>query len=257
MTGFAAKDLTHNAFLGGKIHLWQPSAGYRAGIDPVLLAACVPASAGQAVLELGCGAGAAILCLAARVPGLTLNGVEIQPHYADLARRNAVENNISLDVSTANLTSLPPDLRQISFDHVLANPPYFRLGAHTAARDAGRAKALGEETSLAAWIDTAARRLAPKGQLHMILRMERLPDLLAACSGRLGSLEVLPIAARQGRAPELFILRARKGGRAGFRMHAATNLHAGAAHGDDQDSYTADINKILRNGAALTWPGVR
>jgi tRNA1(Val) A37 N6-methylase TrmN6 len=45
-------DLTHDAFLGGRIHLWQPRAGYRAGIDPVLLAACVPARSGQNVLEL-------------------------------------------------------------------------------------------------------------------------------------------------------------------------------------------------------------
>ncbi|MBL4768768.1 MAG: methyltransferase, partial [Rhodobacteraceae bacterium] len=47
--------------------LFQPRKGYRAGIDPMLLAASVPAHAGQSVLELGCGAGAAILCLATRV----------------------------------------------------------------------------------------------------------------------------------------------------------------------------------------------
>ena len=43
---------------------------------------------GGHVLDLGCGVGAAALCLAARVPGLDLTGVELQEDYAALARRN-------------------------------------------------------------------------------------------------------------------------------------------------------------------------
>ena len=72
---FAEGDLTHDAFLCGRLHLWQPRKGYRAATDPVLLAAACPAVAGQRVLDLGCGAGAASLCLAARVPGLQLAGL--------------------------------------------------------------------------------------------------------------------------------------------------------------------------------------
>ncbi|MFO7806744.1 MAG: methyltransferase, partial [Paracoccaceae bacterium] len=69
--------LTQDAFLGGQLYLWQPRrGGYRAGVDPVLLAASVPAQAGETVLELGCGVGAAMLCLHARVKGLQLTGVE-------------------------------------------------------------------------------------------------------------------------------------------------------------------------------------
>jgi len=253
-TGNTDNTLTRNAFLGGQLQLWQPRKGYRAGIDPVLLAASIPACAGQMVLELGCGAGAAVLCLGRRVPGLDLHGVEVQATYADLARRNAEANAIALQVFTADLDDLPAELRQISFDHVIANPPYFRPEAHTAARDKGRAKALGEGTPLATWVDVAARRLAPRGYLHMIQRMDRLPDLLAALLGRIGSPEVLPLAARTGRAPELFILRARKDGRAAFILHNARVLHPGAKHMADKDSYTVDIANVLRNGAPLDWP---
>ena len=45
--------LTRDALLGGKLHLWQPQKGYRAGVDPVLLAATVPAQAGDSLLDLG------------------------------------------------------------------------------------------------------------------------------------------------------------------------------------------------------------
>lgn len=251
---FSEAELSQNAFLGGRLMLFQPLKGYRAGVDPVLLAAAVPAEAGQSALELGCGAGAAILSLAARQPGLTLCGVELQPEYADLARRNAAANGVALDLHCADLTALPAAFRQRQFDHVLANPPYYRAGAHSQASDAGRATALGGATPLADWVAVAARRLRPKGLLHMIQRADRLPEMLAACDGRLGSVEVLPFAARAGRAPDLLILRARKGGRAAFRLHAPLILHEGDRHGRDGDSYRAEITAVLRDGAALPWP---
>lgn len=83
-----SEELTKDAFLGGKLHLWQPKSGYRAGVDAVLLAASVPAQSGDRVLDLGCGVGAAALCLDARIGGLKLTGVELQENYAELARRN-------------------------------------------------------------------------------------------------------------------------------------------------------------------------
>ena len=255
MSEFAADELSRDAFLGGRVFLHQPRRGYRAGVDPVLLAAAVPARAGQSVLELGCGAGAAILSLGARVPGLRLTGVELQPAYADLARRNAASNAQEMEVVCADLAELPTALRQRQFDHVIANPPYFRAGAHVSADDPGRRLALGERTPLDDWLAAAARRLAPRGYLHLIQRSERLPDLLAGCAGRLGSVEVLPLAARAGRAPELLILRARKGGRAAFRLHAPLILHEGARHLRDGDGYRPEIARVLRAGAALPWPG--
>ncbi len=251
MTRFSDTDLTCNDFLGGQVRLWQPCTGYRAGIDPVLLAASIPARTDQSVLELGCGAGAAIMCLMARVQGLQATGVELQAAYADLARRNAKENGLLLTVVEADLTALPVDLRQQQFDHVLANPPYYRPGAHSPAADEGRSVALGEGTALSEWVDVAARRLGPRGYLHMIQRADRLPDLLAACSGRLGSIEILPLAPRSNRAAELVILQARKGGRADFRLLAPVILHTGDRHERDGDSYTPQLSAVLRQGAAL------
>ncbi|WP_424832350.1 tRNA1(Val) (adenine(37)-N6)-methyltransferase [Ruegeria sp.] len=251
MNRFTDDDLSCNDFLGGRVRLWQPKAGYRAGVDPVLLAASVPAEPGQSVLELGCGAGAAILCLAARIPGLQLIGVELQAAYAELAGRNADDNGVSLDVVQADLSALPGELRQRQFDHVIANPPYYRAGAHSAAADKGRSIALGEETPLEHWIDVAAKRLAPRGCLHMIQKADRLPDMLVACQTRLGSVEVLPLSARVGRRAELVILRARKSGRAAFQLHAPLILHNGDRHEEDGESYTPQVSAVLRDGAAL------
>lgn len=243
-------DLTRDAFLGGKLYLLQPKSGYRAGVDSVLLAASVPAAAGQTVLDLGCGAGAAGLCLSARVPGLKVTGVEVQPDYAELARRNGGGR---LEVIVADIADLPLEVRQRQFDHVLANPPYYDRAAGRAAANAGREAALGEATPLAVWVKVAAKRLAPKGYAHFIHRIERLPEILSAMSGRLGSIQVLPLSPREGRAAELVIVRGRKNGRALFRLHAPLVLHQGPAHEKDADSYVPEVKAVLRDGAALAF----
>lgn len=244
-----AEDLTRDAFLGGLVHLWQPRKGYRAGVDPVLLAATIPAVSGQRVLELGCGVGAAILCVGARVQGLELTGVEREDVYAELAERNGAG---ALEVVKADIAGLPLTLRQRQFDHVLANPPYWRRDASIAAGDPMREAALGEETPLSKWVGTGSKRLAPKGQIHIIHRAERLPDILAALPHDMGSIEVLPIAARLGRAAERVIVRARKSGRADFRLHAPLILHRGDTHVDG-DQYTQTVRDALRSGTALDF----
>ncbi len=247
---FADAELTDDAFLGGRLRLWQPRTGYRAAADPVLLAAAAPAVPGARVLDLGCGAFAAGLCLAVRVPGVALAGLEVQPAYADLARRNADRNAIPAEVWTGDLVAPPAALRR-AFDIVLMNPPYFGAGGGTPARDPGREAALREATPLAAWLTAAARRLAPGGWLVAIQAADRLPHLLAALPATIGSAAVLPVAPRAGRPAGRVILRARKGGRGAFRLLAPLALHAGAVHRGDFDDHTPEATAILRHGAAI------
>ncbi|ETX30529.1 tRNA1(Val) (adenine(37)-N6)-methyltransferase [Roseivivax isoporae] len=250
---FADADLTQDAFLGGRVRLWQPRRGYRSGVDPVLLAASVAAVPGQRVLDLGCGAGAAMLCLGARVPGLDLTGVELQPAYARLARRNAADAECPARVVTADVAALPPDLRQETFDHVIANPPYFEPARRQGAADPGRETGLAGPTPLADWVATAARRTAHGGSVTFIQRVERLPELLAAFDARLGGIEFLPLAPRVGRPARLILLRGRKGGRAAFRALAPLILHAGDRHESDAEDYAPAVAAILRDGAPLRF----
>ena len=249
---FAEADLTDDKFLMGRLRLLQPAKGYRAATDPVLLAAACPAVAGQSVLDLGCGAGAAALCLATRVGGLSLAGLEVQPDYADLARRNADRNGIALEVVTGDLTDMPRALRR-GFDHVIANPPYYGTGG-TASPVAGRDRAVRVETPIARWVAVAATRLNPGGWLTMIFATPCLPDALAALSPKMGSAHVLPLAPRDGREAPRVILRARKGGRAAFRLLAPFVIHQGPGHDGDRESYTDAANAVLRGGGDLSAP---
>ena len=248
--GFTPEQLSRDTFLGNKIYIWQPLTGYRAATDPVLLAAACPASAGQTVLDLGCGVGTAGLCLSHRVP-VACWGLELQEDYATLARRNAAENNLNMQVITGDLSAMPAELREMSFDHVITNPPFF--GAGKPAPDLGRARARQEQIDLAIWIDAALKRLKPKGWLTLIHRAERLPEVIAALNNRAGSIEIKPLAPRAGRQANRFILTARKGSKGAAKLHAPLILHEGPTHDRDRDDYSADAKLILRNGEKLKF----
>jgi tRNA1Val (adenine37-N6)-methyltransferase len=243
---FSPDELSDDAFLCGRLQLWQPRAGYRAATDPVLLAAACPAVAGETVLDLGCGAGAASLCLGWRVPGLRLTGLELQPGYAALARENALRNGIEMEIVDGDLSQMPSALRR-SFDHVIANPPYYPRGG-TASPRPGRDAAMRAELPLADWVTAASPRLRPGGWLTMIFGADSLPEVLSALAPRLGSAAVLPLSPRVGRPAGRILLRARKGGRGAFRLLAPFVIHAGDRHDGDRESYTPDANAVLREG---------
>ncbi|MEM9707846.1 MAG: methyltransferase [Pseudomonadota bacterium] len=242
-------DVTDNAFLGGRVTIRQPAKGYRAGADPVFLAAAVDARPGESVFELGTGVGTALACLNARVPGLSFFGIEREAVLADLARSNAALNGFEADIATGDLAVLPPGLADANFDHVMLNPPYFAEGTASPAPDrrAGRM----EDTPLGVWIDTGLKRLRPGGHMTLIHQAPRLPDTLSLIGDRLGAVACLPLAPRAGKPAKLVILSGKKGAKSPFCLLPPFILHRGARHEKDGESYTEAASNVLRDGAKL------
>lgn len=242
-------EIRQDGFLNGRLRIAQPLRGYRAGADAVMLGAACPARPGQTVLELGCGVGVASLCLGWRVPGLSITGLERQADYADLARANALGNGIPMKVLTGDLAAPPPELRGMTVDHVLMNPPYFLGG--TPAPDAGRAEARREETPLALWIDSGLRRLRPGGWLTIIQRADRLDGVIVALAGRAGAVTILPVAGRGGQPAGRVLVAARKGSATPLRLLAPFVTHAAARHGKDGEDLSEAAAAVLRSGAPI------
>jgi tRNA1Val (adenine37-N6)-methyltransferase len=243
---------TRDGFLGGRLKIFQQKNGYRAGADPVFLAAAVDAKPGDRVLELGCGVGVALFCLMQRVPGLIATGVEQQEALVSLARRNAEANLMAARFVTADIADLPAEIRTESFDHVLANPPFFDRNAGPGADEPGREAGRGEVAPLASWIDLATRRLKPSGQLTLIQRAGRLGDVIHAMDHRLGDIVVQPLSPRLGHAAGHVIVTARKNARGEMRLVSPLVLHEGTSHDGDRDSYSPQAKAVLRDGLSLS-----
>ncbi len=240
-----------DAFLNGRIRALQPVSGFRASPDSVFLAAAVPASAGESVLDLGCGTGVASLCLGRRVRGLEIFGLEVQPAYAALARENARLNAIPVSVIAGDVGSMPAELVARSFDHVMSNPPFFEAGTASSPADAGKDIAVNEGLNLADWLSFGARRLKPGGYMTIVHQAARLSGILAALSRFAGDIRVLPIASREGRPANRVLVRARKGAKSPDKLLPPFIVHQGRIHVNDRESHSPEARRILREGCEI------
>lgn len=234
-------DASEDRFLGGRVLVRQPADGFRSGLDAVMLAAAVPGMAGESVLELGAGAGAASLCLAARVPGLAVTGVEIDDLLAALAGSNAAANSLESRVHFAagDALSLPRALRR-EFDHVFSNPP-FHDEAGEVSPHAGRARA--RQGKVGDWIAAGFRRVRSGGTFTAIVRADRLAEVLAALPQ--GGVTVFPLWPRADVPAKRIVVQVRKGSGARLSLRPGLVLHDGTG------AFTPAAEAILRCGASL------
>lgn len=240
---------TEDLFLGGRVRLRQPRDGYRAAIDPVFLAAAIPVQPGEAVLDIGCGAGAASLCLAARVPGSRVTGIETDRALVRLAGDNVVRNGLSdrVMILAGDFVRPPQRLEPDSFAHVMANPPYLLAGSATPSPHRAKARATIEgDADLAAWLRFALVMTRAKGTITFIHRADRLEQLLALLSGRAGEIVVFPLWSGAGKDAKRVIVRARKS------IASPTRLASGLVLHEADGRYTEAADSVLRHGAALS-----
>lgn len=254
MSGTAAsEDTTDDGFLDGRLKILQPAKGYRAGLDAVLLAAAVPARAGERVLEAGAGVGVASLCLASRVSGLEVAGIEVQPGLVRLAGENITRNALGDRVSIVEGDIGQPvrDLVAMGFEpnawhHVFANPPFHDPASNPAPPNESKAQAhLTLGSDLDDWVRFACVMARPKGTVTFIHRADALADLLGAMTGHLGGIEVFPLWPAAGKPASRLILRGQRDSKAPLVLRPGLVLH-----GRD-GRFTERAEALLRRGEAL------
>jgi tRNA1(Val) A37 N6-methylase TrmN6 len=245
----AELEFTDDRLLGGRLCFRQPRQGYRVAIDPVLLAAAVPAGPGSRVLDAGTGTGAAALCLAARAPDCRVTGLERDADLLGLARRNVEANRMvdRVEVVAGDLLQ-PPDLVVARpFDLVMSNPPYHPHAAATAPATATAKSAHLATADLPTWLAACLARLKPGGSLVLIHPPDRLDTILGALAGRAGHAVVFPLWPRVDTpAAKRVIVVARKGARGPLRLARGLVLH------EADGAYTAAALSILSDGAPLS-----
>lgn len=245
-------EVTHDAFLGGRLTLVQPVKGFRAGLDSVLLGSAVGHGSGR-LLDLGAGVGTAALVALADHPALSATLVDTDPAALALAAKNIAANGvgtraaaIEVDVTASGRARAGAGLEPDSFVSVIANPPFFAGGTRASAR--GAAARQMPAAALELWVRAAASHAAPGGEFIVIHTADSLPVLLAAMSARFGALTVLPLTPREGEPAHRILVRGIKGSRAPLALLASRALHTAGGR-----QFRAEFEAIFRGGDRLHW----
>lgn len=242
--------ITEDTVLGGRVRLFQPARGYRAGLDAALLAAACDAAPGTRVLEAGCGVGGALLAAAMRRPGARFVGLERDAAAAALCARNIAANALDgrVEVRQGEVERPFRDLGLDRFDAVMANPPFFDDPASLRGPAPARRGAWMADAGLEAWVAFLLAAARDGGAITVIHRADRLADLLAALGAKAGSFAIRPVQPFADQPAKRVLLRAVRGGRAPLRLLPPLVLHErrGGQHG-------APVEAILRGEADLAW----
>ncbi len=236
---------TDGWLLNGRVRYAQPLDGYRTGIEPVLLAASVPARAGQRVLEAGTGAGAGLLCLASRVPGVLGLGVELDPAMAELARQNLTVNGADgISVATADIGTWRGDG---TCDHAFSNPPWHDP-TDTLPPGIRRRLATHEgEVPLEGWIAALRTVLRPAGSLTVLVPARQSARVMTALQNAgFGRLILFPLWPKAGHDAKLALIRGYAAQRGPDRIAPGLALH------EADGRFSGPAQSLLRDGAALT-----
>lgn len=249
-------DASVDAFHRGAFHLVQPRGGHRAGMDAMMLAAAVPSGFDGRLADLGAGAGAAGLAVAARCPFARVTLVERSEPMASFARRTLAHPSnthlagrcelVEADVTLRGRAREAAGLAANGFDFAIMNPPFNRRADRASPDPLRQSAHVLEDGLFEAWLRTAAALVRPGGGLAMIARPVSLPELLKAMEGRFGGAMVKPLHPRADAAAIRVVVRARRGSRGDMVLSPPLMLHE-----VDGDRFSAEADAINNGLASL------
>ena len=234
--------------LGARLNMLSASGGYKASIDPVLLAASIPCKGEQRVLDVGCGVGAAALCLATRMPSIQVIGIDHQAPLVLLANKTAQLNRLKARTQfyACDLADSKRWLQFAVFDHVMANPPHLKKGSGNISPDPLKVAANVEgDTNLKQWVLFCVQHVVDFGTVTFVHRYDRKDELIFLLEEH-GLVSVLPLWPKtHGVGAKRVLVQAVKGAVGNTRIKSGLVLH------DADNTYTRDALAILREAEAL------
>lgn len=232
--------------LGGKVIADQSEAGFRSGLDAVLLGASIDIGPDETGLEFGCGSGAAMLVAAFHNPDSRFQGFDTDAAVLAIAGTNIAANGWPdrVAVFRANVSN-PGELGPVP--QVFFNPPYYDDPKKLVAPDARKQAAyIGHGVPLQDWIKLAHTVLIPKGRVTLIHRADRLDDILMLLKKGFGDIAVKPVAPYADQPAKRVLVSARKGVKGPLKILPPLVLHDGSDR-----KYTPEAEAILRGAERI------
>lgn len=240
------KEGEHLDDLQNGFFIIQGQKSFRYGIDAVLLSGYAKVKPGERVLDLGTGTGILPILLAAKTPGRSFTGLEIQKESADMAGRSVALNHLNdrISIVQGDIREAVSIFGAASFDVVVSNPPYM-IGRH-GLTNPDPAVAIARHEILCSFRDIAkqtSRILTDRGRFYLIHRPFRLAEIM--CTLKEYRLEpkrmrlVYPFADKE---PNMVLLEACKNGNPRIRVEKPLIVY------ERPGVYTREIREIYGDG---------
>lgn len=225
----------------------QTEESFKLSTDSVLLADFANMKRAKSCLDLGSGAGVLCVLLAAKNTDSMITGIELQPDFAELSRKNLSENGMDAraEILTADLREHRKLVKAQSFDLVVSNPPYFAENSGLSAPTSHRAQAREEKSCTLEDICAAAKwALRWGGSLALVQRPERLSEIFCAMTeAGIEPKRLRTISYSAFKAPSLVLVEGKRGGKKGLKIEAPLILTGSG--GSDSD----EVQRIYKRGA--------
>ena len=223
----------------------QNTDGFCFGVDSVLLTEFAKdMKKNKTIVDLGTGTGIIGILLSKKVEASKVIGIEIQKDVAEMASRSVELNNLQNTMQILNEDVKNLSLEKNSFDYVVTNPPYKKVGTGIINKEDKQIISRHETTvNLDEWIKVASNLLKDNGAIYMVHRPERLNEIIENLRKyRLEPKRIRFVYPKVSKDANLVLIKAVKYANSFLKVEKPLIIY------NEDGSYTEEILKIYEEG---------
>lgn len=223
----------------------QNTDGFCFGVDSVLLTEFAKdMKKNKTIVDLGTGTGIIGILLSKKVEASKVIGIEIQKDVAEMASRSVELNNLQNTMQILNEDVKNLSLEKNSFDYVVTNPPYKKVGTGIINKEDKQIISRHETTvNLDEWIKVASNLLKDNGAIYMVHRPERLNEIIENLRKyRLEPKRIRFVYPKISKDANLVLIKAVKYANSFLKVEKPLIIY------NEDGSYTDEILKIFEEG---------
>lgn len=223
----------------------QETDGFCFGIDSILLSDFAKnIKKNSKVADLGTGTGIIGLLLCKKTNLAEMTGIEIQEDVANMAERSIKLNNLEekFGIINSNINEIFSKklLEKNVFDVVVMNPPYKEVGTGEINENEKKLISRHEiKANLSDFIKTASGLLKDKGELYIVHKPERMPDIIQKLrENKIEPKELRVVYSNKNSVASLILIKAVKGGKKFLKIDRPLYIY------NESGKYSDEIKQI-------------
>lgn len=223
----------------------QETDGFCFGIDSILLSDFAKnIKKNSKVADLGTGTGIIGLLLCKKTNLAEMTGIEIQEDVANMAERSIKLNNLEekFRIINSNINEIFSRklLEKNVFDVVVMNPPYKEVGTGEINENEKKLISRHEiKANLSDFIKTASGLLKDKGELYIVHKPERMPDIIQKLrENKIEPKELRVVYSNKNSEASLILIKAVKGGKKFLKIDRPLYIY------NESGQYSDEIKQI-------------